>query len=193
MVSKEELQNIKAVLFGNQKQANVINESVVAIVAQYLTEHGMALDTEDSVVDSIHGLLQECAEYGVNESNATFIQLVAGPKSYQVLKDKLPYVITVNQPSTESPKHNFRIVIVGEDDVEPEVESGLPNVGETHFEKPAAAPDEVIDPDDSLKVQAEKLKNAILPMAPSYYMGEVGNEYAVALLCSQAYFEYNSR
>lgn len=194
MINNEYLQNVKAVLFGNQKQANVINDSVVAIVAQYLDGANQDMSTQEATAASIYTELKACADAGLSERNSTFIQLVSGRKSYDVLKEGLPYVVSQNQPNVDSPKYNFRILVVGEDDVEDTVENGEGDVyAGMKFDKPAAAPDEVLNPDDTVADQVRKLKDAILPMCPDGVKQELDDEYAQALYCAQAYFDYNSR
>lgn len=194
MIAAEELANVKAVLFGNQKQANVINDAVVSIVAQYLDSVGQDMQTEELVITGIQDNLRLIAERGVRKEEEVFVQLVAGHKSYCILKEGSPCVVSVNQPNTESPKHNFRILVLGEEDVEEGVESkDMDFEAGKHFEKPAAAPDEVFDPDDSIAEQTRKLKDAIIPMCPPSVKEELADEYAQALYCAQAYFSYNSR
>ena len=192
MINAEQLANVKAVLFGNQKQANVINEAVVQIVAEYLDAESCSMEDEESVVHQIYDVLQLYTKNGVDRDDYTFVLLVTGPKSLQVLQDGVPYVITYDQPSIESPKHNFRITALGE---EPEVEvsSSLPSVHATQFDKPAASPEEVIDPQDTIAEQTRKLKDAILPMVPESYKAEITDEYAQALSVAKDYFEYYAK
>jgi len=194
MISAENLQNVKAILFGNQKQANVINDAVVAIVAQFLDGKGADMSTQNVTAESIYMTLKECAETGLSKENETFIQLVAGRKSYAVLKEGVPFIVSQNQPNVDSPKYNFRILEVGTEDVEDEVENGEKEMyAGMRFERPAASPDEVINPDDTIAEQTRKLKDAILPMCPEAVKTEIPDEYAQALYCAQAYFSYNSR
>lgn len=194
MIDNKNLQNVKAVLFGNQKQANVINDSVVILVAQYLENSHKNMDTQESTVESIYDELKAIADFGITDYNRIFIYLVAGRKSYDVIKEGVPYVVTKNQPNADSPKYNFRVCVVGEDDVEDEVVHGEGGVyAGIKFERPAAAPDEVLNPDDTVADQVRKLKDAILPMCPDGVKEELEDEYAQALYCAQAYFDYNSR
>lgn len=194
MISTEALANVKAVLFGNQKQANVINDAVVAIVTQFLDGNGVDMSTQNTTAEGIYTTLKECAEYGLSKENEVFVQLVAGRNSYNVLKEGSPYIVSQNQPNADSPKYNFRIQIVGEEAPDDEVESGDKEMYTgMKFEKPAASLDEVINPDDTIAEQVRKLKDAILPMCPEGVKSEVENEYAQALYCAQAYFDYNSR
>lgn len=194
MISAEALANVKAVLFGNQKQANVINDSVVAIVAQFLDGRSVDMSTQNSTAEGIYITLKECAEQGLSKENEMFIQLVAGRKSYAVLKDGSPFIVSQNQPNTDSPKYNFRILVVGTEDTEDEAENGEKEMYTgMKFERPAASPDEVLCPDDTISEQVRKLKDAILPMCPDAVKSELTDEYAQALYCASAYFDYNSR
>lgn len=194
LINEEALQNVKSTLFGNQKQANVINDAVVAIVAQYLDGEGVDMSTLESTATGIYETLQEVAHTGMTSHGEMFVQLVAGRKSYDVLKEGLPYIVTQNQPNAESPKINFRVIVVGEEEPEDVVENGEKDVYTgVKFDKPAAAPDEVLNPDDTVAEQVRKLKDAILPMCPDAVKAEISDEYAQALYCAQAYFEYNSR
>lgn len=194
VINEAALQNVKATLFGNQKQANVINDSVVAIVAQYLDGASVNMDTQESTAEGIHSVLTSVAHNGMDKDGEMFVQLVAGRKSYDVLKEGLPYIITQNQPNVDSPKYNFRILVVGEEDPEDVVENGEKDVYTgVKFDRPAAAPEEVLNPEDTIAEQVQKLKDAILPMCPEAVKSEIQDEYAQALYCAQAYFEYNSR
>lgn len=187
MPSTEQLTNVKKVLFGNQKQANAINDAVVLLVAEELIQNPVSMDTEEYVISGIKQVIEEMAEYGLNETNRMFLLLVTGPNSVHVLEEHVPYRIDVNQPSDQSPKRTFRIVPMGY--VAPEVKVNEVSVAA----KPAATLDEVYDPTDSFAEQARKLKDAILPTVPGGIKDEVSDEYAQALLCAQAYFEYSSR
>lgn len=184
MTEKE--MELKKLLFGNQKQANVINDSVVMIASEYFYAH--TTDTQD-MSGAMYKLLQEItgADYAT-EAAELFVKLVCGVNSFNTWKAGVPFIITADQPSTESPKYNFRITPLGEEVVpETEPEDKLQITG-----KPLVAPDEVYDERDDFPTRARKIKEAILPLVPASVKAELpDNEYAQALCCAEYY--YNQR
>lgn len=188
MASELQFKNVKAVLFGNQKQANAINDAVVTLVTEELLSYpGGNLDSEDGVIACITDVINEMIDAGLNSTNRMFLLLTTGPNSVHVLEEHGPLRLDVTQPSDQSPKHNFRIVPMGYVAPEVKVHEMAPAA------KPAATVDEVLDPTDSFAEQARKLKDAILPTVPGPIKDEVSDEYAQALLCAQSYFEYSQR
>lgn len=109
-------ENVKKVLFGNQKQADVINDAVAEDVTAWLKElygEGCCY-SEDGVVKTISQALQDACDPG-EIANETLVKYVAGKKSLENLKNALgPCVVNVSQPNMDSPKRKFRIHVLGE-------------------------------------------------------------------------------
>ena len=190
VISKEQLDNVKHVLFGNQKQANVINDAVVGIVAEGLLEitHSAALDTESNVVEAIKGYLQAKIDGGPGSD--TLVKLVAGEQSFANLSAVGPKTVYAEPISPESPKYNFRIVMLGDQpgiDHEAEARAEQPVLNTSIPYEPGFVPDDV-----SYTAQADYLKNAILPLLPPLIMQELQDEWKAALVGSQYYFRNNT-
>lgn len=178
---------VKKLLFGNQKQANVINDSVATIVGSYLDEHATAVPGAE-LYQIVYDLITELSKESSLSSDAElFIKLVCGEPSYNILCSGVPFIVTCDQPSTESPKYNFRITPLGEEaPSEPEASDAL-----AISSKPTVGPDEVYNEDDSFAERARKIKDAILPMVPAGVKSEIpDNEYAQALCCAEYYYGY---
>lgn len=186
-LSEQQVDNVKHVIFGNQKQANVQNESVVKIIARALTkEFGEScLNTEADVVESIRKLLLGCIDNGTASCDSNLIMLIAGEKSLANLEAMGPKTVIVNQPNPESPKFTFRIAMLGEDpDVDMEAEVGDVKAGAS-----SAITYDVNASDLTLKERALCIKEQLLAVAPSATKAEVQDESLVALLTAEAFFK----
>lgn len=187
-LTEEQVLNVKHVLFGNQKQANVTNEAVVKIVARGISEvkGANSLNSESSFVEACRDYLQMVIEAKTTGTD-TLIMLLAGEKSLANLNDIGPKQVYVNQPNPESPKHVFRILMLGqeaevdmsaEDNVIP-VSSGASVSTSCPYER-----------DDDIPTKARKIKDAILPLVPDIVKKELaGNEYAQALYEAEYYYK----
>lgn len=184
---------MKKLLFGNQKQANVINDAVVTFADAFFRDTlDPKYDTDEfEMYQKMYQLLKEVTDFGPKHTRDAdlFVMFVCGVESYNIWLSKLPFVLTAEKPSTESPKYNFRISYLGQEaQVEPEeVESLKPAA------KPAVGPDEVYSDDDTYTERARKIKEAIIPMVPDAVREELkDNEYAQALCCAEYYYGFKS-
>ncbi len=116
MNKKSAVENVKHVLFGLQKQGNVINEALCDDITNFICEQlgGEACSSEDSVIDSIKQLGQDVID-GTHELPDWFIKYVMGTQSFNNLKTShSPLVMSAERSNPESPKMNFRILVLGE-------------------------------------------------------------------------------
>lgn len=184
-LTENELDNVKRVLFGLQKQANVINQTVVSIVAKELVSAfgEQAVQTEENVINSIKEFLQHAID--TSNYNEIPLLLMAGEVSKANLDEGGPLIVVVDQPNPESPKHTFRIGKLGEENAEVnhEVDAGTSHYGTINND---------VDPDD-IVTQTEVLKNKILAVAPESVVVEFnGNDYAAALYLYPSYAKANN-
>lgn len=182
--------DIKKLLFGNQKQANAINDSVVKIVSEYFYTHESELTVDGDLATKMYTMIQNitAGERTEDYSQDLFLQLVCGPESFATWESGVPFIVTADQPSTESPKYNFRIYPLGAEVPEEKEEDTSLHIAA----KPLVGPDEVYDDKDDFPTRARKIKDAILPMVPESVKKEIDNEYAQALCCAE-YFYSNVR
>ena len=186
-LSEQQVDNVKHVIFGNQKQANVQNESVVKIIARALTkEFGEScLNTEADVVESIRKLLLGCIDNGTASCDSNLIMLIAGEKSLANLEAMGPKTVIVNQPNPESPKFTFRIAMLGEDpDVDMEAEVGDVKAGAS-----SAITYDVNASDLTLKERALCIKEQLVAIAPQATLAEVQDDALSALLVAESFFK----
>lgn len=189
-ISKETLKAIKECLFGLQKQANVINDAVVVLVAKELANSGYtSFNTSEEVKDVIEKYLQSIITDANVSVNKDFLMLIVGPQGVANIEAVGPKMVYVDKPSVESPKWIFRIHMLGEDAaVEHEAHEGEAAI---HVSKPAVSPDEVYSPSDDFYTRACKIKDAILPMVPDAVKAEIkDNEFAQALCCAEYFYGY---
>lgn len=195
-ISDEGFENVKHVLFGLQKQANVTNEAVTKLVAATLIDQygDDALATEESVIKHLTEYFQAAVDGFVVEE--TIILLVGGEVSITNLESMGPNVVVVDQPSPDSPKHTFRIGNLGEEaEVDRTVE--VDDEDNSHI-RPTESPDSKHDVasyenDDDIVAYTAKLKDDILSVSPKAVIDEfAGNDYAAALYLYKAYLKANS-
>lgn len=176
--------NVKAVLFGKQKQANVINDSVVKIISTALSKAypGTNFDSEDSVIAAIEQFLNDGMNFQCHDDQV--IMLLIGPESFNVFKSEGPKVVVTNQPNPESPKRTFRIYALG-------------NVDEATVEVNAGGP-VLITPDllpitdgvekENYKTRVEDLLKQIQPLVPEAVKKELEDPYQQALCCAEYFY-----
>lgn len=184
-ITTEQFENVKHVLFGLQKQANVINESVVTIVTRKLLEiYGAdAVMSEDAVAKTIESYLIEARDS--DSVDDLLVMLIAGEQSLQNIKAIGPTYVDVVQPNPESPKVNFRVCVLGEETL---VERNS-NVGYKSID--VSPSDTSIREDDDFSTRARKIKDCILPSVPDAVKAEIpDNEYAQALCCAEYYYNH---
>ena len=189
-VSPNTFKSIKECLFGLQKQANVINDGVITIIASELARLGYPeFNDSEEVKDAINELLTKLLQ-GTDTFSDEALLLIVGPQGWANLDAVGPKYVYVDKPSTESPKWIFRINMLGEDaEVETEVDPGE-KLAE-NISKPAVSPDEVYSPSDDFYTRARKIKDAILPMVPAAVKTEIAdNEFAQALCCAEYFYGY---
>lgn len=183
---------VKKLLFGNQKQANVINDAVATIVCRTFYNLPPEDRAGNDLNEQMYAAIQATVSFitsgeKVSPDGRTFIMLTCGADALALLSSGTPYIVNMWQPSIESPKWNFRIAPLGvNEQVEEESHDESAPVG-----KPLVGPDEVYSDNDSLAQRVEKIKNAIVPMAPQSAMAELGNdEYKVALCYAEYFYGY---
>lgn len=183
------LDNFKKVLYGNQKQANVINESVALYLAKYLSEHGVDFGgdvSEEELVKRISDTMQKCVNHEVQLPD-DLVMLLCGEVSLRFLKSGGPCVLKVDQPNIESPKHTFRIWKLGE--VPEAVHTATVGVpAPTPAPVASAEADKPIE-EGSLMKRAIEEKDKILVHVPSSAKLEIpDNEWALALCYAEYYY-----
>lgn len=190
-LTEQQVTNVKKVIFGNQKQANVTNEAVVKIIARGIAEEYSTdvLNSEESFVDACKNYLQSCIDNPASGDD-TLVMLLAGEVSLANVKAEGPRVVHVNQPNPESPKFTFRVGILGEDvDVDMSTESGESSVSDSK-ESGRVGVECPYDKDDDYPTRARKIKDAILPLCPAAVKTEIPNdEYAQALCFAEYYYK----
>lgn len=192
-LSDEQLSNMKRVLFGNQKQANVINDSVALYITRNALELGAleatSLYSEQTIVSSLSSYLEGLTidSYSSNV-NDDFILMLCGKQSLANLSSIGPKYCSVEQPNPESPKHNFRILMLGET---PDLDTSA-DVETPHIERPKVDMKTVYNEQDDFMTRATKIKDAILPLVPDAVKTEIpNNEWAQALCCSEYFYNYH--
>lgn len=196
-LSQEQCDVVKHVLFGNQRQSNVTNEAVVKLVAREIVLYNpdCHLKYPTTTALAIKGLLEEwvSTQYGATRDlDEVFVMLVAGEESLAALRADGPKVVSVTQPSPDSPKYNFRIQMLGD---APDVDMSA-TVGEAPaVENPVSSSgytmeNHDVDPDD-IVTQTAILKDKILQVAPPAVLSEFNDDYAAALYMYPTYTKMN--
>lgn len=191
-LSEEQKKVVKAVLFGNQKQASVINEGVVAIVGRGIAEAtsgDSALASEHDFVDAVTSFLQTSVDNG-KPVNSVILMLVGGERSLLALQAEGPKCVMCESAGPETPKYNFGIYMLGEQ---------APAATESHIEGiPVPTDMSKFTPeaqkkfeDMSYTAQRDFLVNAITPLVPEAVKAELSNPVEQALVGSQWYFKNN--
>lgn len=192
-LSENQVTNVKHVIFGLQKQANVTNEAVVKIVARGISRVSgeAALNSEESFINAVRDYLQYCIDKGFTDDE-NLIMLIAGEVSLAVLNEMGPKTVYVDQPNPESPKHIFRINKLGEEvSIDMSAESGVYAPASAVPSAPTVDPDAVYDVDDDFYTRARKIKAAILPTIPDAVKENIpDNDWAQALCCAEYFYNY---
>lgn len=189
-VTPDMLENVKRVLFGKQKQANVTNEAVVRIVADDLiaTIGASCLSSEDAVVDGIKSYLLQNLE-GNLKHNDVVLMLIVGEAGHRVITlGEGPRVVSAEQPNAESPKRIFRVYQLGETP-EP-IMSGPVFVGGPVLTPPSSGStpsSSAVDQYD-YKARVEQLKKDILPLVPDAVKKELSDPTEQCLCCAEFYY-----
>lgn len=190
-LTEEQVTNVKRVIFGNQKQANVTNEAVVKIIASGIAsvKHSSVLNSEIEFVDACEEYLNDCVKGRTPDD--TLVMLLAGEQSLANVKADGPRVVKVSQPNPESPKYIFRVCMLGEDaDVDMSATEGEIETSSISLSSSKVSTDCPYERDDDLATRARKIKDAILPLCPDTVKKEIPNdEYAQALCYAEYYYK----
>lgn len=189
-LSETQLENVKHVLFGNQRQANVINEAVTFIVAGTLSElRGKeSLDSEQSVVMSINSYLQEAVDGNI-VPDETFILLTAGTQSLQCLKSDGEKMASAENPDPESPKYLFRIHLV--DDAEQSDISRPTQFTVRTGDRPVLPEsDNKFSVGETAQQKVDRLTKELSELCPEAVMQELGGDAkSAAIFVAEAYYK----
>lgn len=118
MYSQEDLQPLKELIFGLQKQANVQNDAVVGIIAQELVEKaGVKSFASSNLKEDIFGYLYGCGHHSIQPNEAA-LRLIIGEESYNAYKSADECEPHGDYPNPESPKYVFRLLPVSDADRE---------------------------------------------------------------------------
>ena len=189
MLQMMEAENIKKVLFGNQRQADAINDAVVNFIGNFIADNNVgSVATEDAVIDTISEYLSRCIDRP-EIANELVIRFITGDMGYANLKSGAPLSLSVKQPNIESPKLLFRIVVFGDDPVVP-IKTPAPTfTGEVVDDSAASVTaDKKVEGTETFAERAERIKKEILPIVPDAVRREVTDEYAQALCCAEYYY-----
>ena len=187
--SEKHLENIKHVLFGNQRQANSINEGVSLLVATSLSTivNVSTSNTTDDIVKAISDAFnlyikgRPCVF-----SDSVFIMVVGGELSLDNIKNHIAENLTlsVTQPNPNSDKHVFMVIKDGDDVSNSYSDKSVPT------SKASVDPDHVYNEDDDFQTRADKIRDAILEITPTAVKEEVADPYAQALCVAEWYYGY---
>lgn len=191
------LDNIKQVIFGLQKQANVTNVAVVKLIARELSSTlGFASSSStEEVGKAIEEYLNKVISKEISDYNEDVVMLIVGEESLANMKSGSPVCLYSEPISDTSPKCIYRIAILGE-------ETAIDNSGELDVAETGSglgpkvisgvAPNRA-DGSIDFRKMAEDLKHAILPNVPTRVKEDLaGDEYAQCLVCAKQFFAYNS-
>ncbi len=192
--SESHLSNIKALLFGQQKQASVINDAVVKLVARELSSTFGIDDTLD--IDDAHAKIMSylfaCVNGGVTYTDDT-LMLIVGEVGLANLKSGEDVVVSESDASETSTKKYYRINVKGADaavDNTGELGTGSLRGGST---APEAVTPTNVDRNADFWTQAQQLKAAIQPLVSDAVKAEIPNdEFAQCLVCAEQYFNYKN-
>ncbi len=194
-LTPERLDNVKHVLFGNQKQANVINDAVAQIVAEgvaELTDVG-SLDSEDFFIGAVYDLLTNVVN-GTARMPEKLMALICGYESVKFYNESGPKIVTKDIPNPESPKVLFRIYPLGANDASTEnkkVVAGESGTEITHTVK-EMPPEVKVTRDENAYEHVQVLISKLAPLCPSAPARELGGDKILcALYASEYYFSSN--
>lgn len=192
-LSEEQKKVVKSVLFGNQKQASVINEGVVAIVGRGIAEATTgeaAISSSENFVQAVQDFLQTSIDNG-RPVNATILMLVGGERSLLALQAEGPKCVFCESAGPDTPKYNFGIYMLGEAPAAP-----VADLSGSMAAPPAEAPRFTAETqkkfeDLSYTAQRDYLVKAITPLVPEAVKAELSSPVEQALVGSQWYFKNN--
>lgn len=203
--SEQHLNNIKELLFGQQKQASVINDAVVKMVARELSATFGINDT--SSLDDAHAKIMSYL-FAVVGNGVTYnedaLMLIVGEQSLANLKSGEIVSVYESDASDTSTKKIYRINTQNQATVDNTGEAGnkstyeaLPgNVIEDArdwYPESYQKEQKKLDPNADFWLKAQQLRDAILPLVPDAVKTEIpNNEFAQALVCAEQYFSYRN-
>lgn len=190
MLQMMEAENIKKVLFGNQRQADVINDAVVNFIGNFIVDNNVgSIANEGAVIDTISEYLSRCIDRP-EIANELVIRFITGDMGYANLKSGAPLSLSVEKPNPESPKVLFRIVVFGNAPGTSTKTSTPTFTGEVVGESTASTTvNKKVEGTETFAERAERIKNEILSIVPCEVRREVTDEYAQALCCAEFYYK----
>lgn len=179
--SEQHLDNIKQIIFGQQKQANVINDAVVKIIARELADKAGKDDlfTIDDVEFAIMEYLKGAV--GGNTYDDTAMMLIVGEQSLANLRSDELVTVTAETASDTSTKVNFRIRPLSGAEADVDSTGVRGDAQATSYNKPAATTMQERDPNATFQNTVDDLRDKLLPMVPDAVKAEVSDPYAQAL------------
>lgn len=190
IISKEERDLIKSVLFGNQKQASAINDGVANMVGYYITDlYGSAtISSADNFIGAMQQFLNECISSGTCK-HFELLVLTCGPDAALTLQSPGPKCVRCESAGPETPKYYFGIYMLGE---KPDAEStDVSTRSAPETVKPMTAEDAKKFQDLSYTAQRDFLIAKIVPTLPEAVKKELSVPAEQALVGSQWYFKNN--
>lgn len=183
---------VKAVLFGKQKQASVINDGVVAVVGRGIAEATTgedALASEENFVKAVTSFLDTCISEG-RPVNTIILLLLGGEQSLLALQSEGPKSIIAESAGPETPKFYFGISKIGEvfDAPAADLSAGVTSVSTADTQSSVSEPGFI--PDDlSYSAQRDFLIKKIVPLVPEAVKAELSSPVEQALVGAQWYFK----
>lgn len=191
-LSEAQKEVVKAVLFGKQKQANVINDGVVAIVGKGIAEAtsgSSVLESEPAFIDAVESFLKTCVETG-RPVNSMILMLLGGEQSLLCLQNEGPKTIICESAGPDTPKYHFGICMLG----------SMPETAPAEIEGESAPVDDRPKftqeeqkkfEDMSYAAQCDYLIQKITPLVPEAVKKELSVPAEQALVGAQWYFKNN--
>lgn len=184
--SERHLDNIKQLIFGQQKQANVINDAVVKIIARELAEK----EGKDDffTIDDVEFAITEYLKGAVagNAYDETAMMLIVGEQSLANLKSGDLVSVSAETASETSTKVNFRIRPLSGEDEAVDVSGVRGNTGTV--DKPHAVTLSELPPNATFQTEVDALRDKLLPLVPDAVKAEVADPYAQALFAAKSYY-----
>ena len=190
LISEIQLNILKEVLFGNQKQASVQNDAVVKIIASAMhKEYGEHFfDSSTTICEGITEFLQDKIDNGLQPSAKVVTMLIAGEDSVLTCSKPGPKVVLDEQPNPDSPKHFFRISMLDDAPTDP---AGGINVDDFDkkmnppqgFEEKPQGVDTSINGEKNLTYSdiVDNLVKEYAPLAPASAAAELQDSVKIAL------------
>lgn len=183
---------VKAVLFGKQKQANVINDGVVAIVGRGIAEATTgesALSTELNFVNAVTAFLDKCIDDG-KPVNSVILMLLGGEQSLLALQEDGPKTVIAESAGPDTPKYHFGISKIGAMSEATPADLGMGTASASTEDMPKQSSEPGFIPDDlSYTAQRDFLIKKIVPLVPEAVKAELSSPVEQALVGAQWYFK----